>query len=41
MHRNTNSPALERVLTAEIRSNLTLALSHAATFGPASRLFKV
>ena len=41
--RNTNAypPALERLLTAEMRSKLTVALMHAATFGPASRLFKV
>ena len=36
LHRNTNAypPALERLLTAEMRSKLTVALTHAATFGP-------
>ena len=32
--------AVERVLTAEMRSKVPVAL-HAATFGPASRLFNV
>src|SRR6476660_9151313 len=43
LHTNTNAhpPALERLLTAETRSKLTVALMHAATFGPASRPFKV
>lgn len=43
LHRNTNAypPALERVLTAKMQSKLTIALTHAATFGRASRLFKV
>ena len=43
LHRNTNAypPALEPLHTAEMRSKLTVALTHAATFGPASRLFKV
>src|ERR1700731_4927741 len=42
LHRNTNAypPALEGLLTAEMRSKLTVALMHAATFGPASRLFQ-
>jgi hypothetical protein len=42
-HRNTNAypPALERVLSAEMRNKLTVELTHAATFGPTSRLFKV
>src|SRR6516162_9378383 len=37
-HRNTNAcpRAVERVLTAEMRSKVPVAL-HAATFGPASR----
>src|SRR6476661_8237757 len=36
LHRNTNAcpPALERLLIAEMRSKLTVALTHAATFGP-------
>ena len=36
LHRNTNActPALERLLIAEMRSKLTAALTHAATFGP-------
>ena len=40
---NTNAcpPALERLLAAEMRSKLTVALMHAATFWPESRLFKV
>jgi hypothetical protein len=43
LYRNTNEylPALNRVLTAGMRSKPTVALTHAATFGPASRLFKV
>ena len=43
LHRNTNAypPALERLLTAEMQSKLTVTLMHAATFGPASQLFKV
>jgi hypothetical protein len=43
LHRNTNAypPALERVLAAKMQSKLTVALTHAATFWRASRLFKV
>jgi hypothetical protein len=35
-HRDTNAypPAFERLLTAEMRGKLTVALTHAATFGP-------
>src|SRR6516225_6190224 len=42
LHRNTNAcpRAVERVLTAEMRSKVPVAL-HAATSGPASRLFNV